>query len=377
MWQTAFKFILFDKPKSIGILIGIVISIFLIGQQLSTLRYLTVLMGGLISNSNSTAQNIWIVDSKTTNINILNKIDSRISQEVRSLPDVENAYPIVISNALVSFEDGNSTGITLIGSEAPTFMAGPHPSKIIAGDIGHLTASNAFSAEIFNSKNFGVDLRLDQVFELNNKQALIKVITKRAQGFGGDYMYTSLQNARYYANFPADKVSIIAVQPKDGADKNALIQRINNTFYGIRAWDTEHLKNASIREILISSNMGISFGSLIIFAVISGFFIIGLTLYSAALDRITDYGTLKAIGATNAYVSRLIFYQALLFAFMGYVISLTLLYGFKMGVSKTGLHIVIDWKLAIILASITLFMALGGSIFALLKIRKLEPASIF
>jgi putative ABC transport system permease protein len=44
--------------------------------------------------------------------------------------------------------------------------------------------------------------------------------------------------------------------------------------------------------------------------VISGFFIIGLTLYSSAVDRIRDYGTLKAIGATNGYITRLILLQS-------------------------------------------------------------------
>jgi len=123
--------------------------------------------------------------------------------------------------------------------------------------------------------------------------------------------------------------------------------------------------------------MGISFGSLVIFAVISGFFIIGLTLYSAALDRLTDYGTLKAIGASHAYVSRLIITQALLFALIGYSIALLLLYGFKTGVAKSGLIIQLDFSLCALLLGITLFMSIGGSLFAVFKIRKLEPASIF
>ena len=46
--------------------------------------------------------------------------------------------------------------------------------------------------------------------------------------------------------------------------------------------------------MLGSTGIAISIGTLLIFAVISGFFIIGLTLYSAAIDRIRDYGTLKA-----------------------------------------------------------------------------------
>jgi putative ABC transport system permease protein len=72
------------------------------------------------------------------------------------------------------------------------------------------------------------------------------------------------------------------------------------------------------------------------FAEIS-FFIIGLTLYSSTLDRIKDYGTLKAIGARKGYVNRLIIAQAFLYAVLGFVITLILLIGFQQAVA--------DWLL--------------------------------
>ena len=123
--------------------------------------------------------------------------------------------------------------------------------------------------------------------------------------------------------------------------------------------------------------MGMSFGTLVVFAMISGFFIIGLTLYSSALDRIKDYGTLKAIGATRNYVNRLIIAQAFLYAIIGYIIAMILLFGFKMGVVNSGLAIDISPTFALFLLFITLFISIGGSLFAVRKITKLEPASVF
>ena len=52
MFRTAIKFIWFDRPKSIGIIVGIVISSFLIGQQLGTLHFITNVMGALIDHAN-------------------------------------------------------------------------------------------------------------------------------------------------------------------------------------------------------------------------------------------------------------------------------------------------------------------------------------
>jgi len=377
MVGTAFKFMKYDKPKSIGIIVGIVISIFLIGQQLGTLRYLTGLMGGLIESSNAPENSIWIIDDVSGNVNAVGRIDARIAQEVKSIAGVEDSYGIVIANSTVTFEGGKSSSVNLVGSDGPVFIAGPNPSKIIAGDLHALYHSNAVSAEFFDAKNYAVDLQVDKAFELNDKEAVVRIMTKNVQGFGGSYMFTNLHNARFFGNFPNDKLSMVVVKVKEGVDTEELTKQINSAFYGVRAWEAEVLMSSTVSEILTTSNMGVSFGSLIVFAMVSGFFIIGLTLYSSALDRLVDYGTLKAIGATNGFVSRLIFTQALLFAFIGLGIALVLLYLFKYGVAGAGLVIDMDIPLLLTLLGITLFMSLGGSLFAVVKISKLEPASIF
>lgn len=377
MILTAFKFMKFDRPKSIGILVGIVISIFLIGQQLATLRFLTGLMTALIDNSNSGPGDIWVTDNITQNVNVLSRIDSRIAQEIKSIEGVADSHSILVTNASITLPNGKTGAVNLVGSDGPTFIAGPHPTKLIEGSLSDLAQSSAVSLEYFNAKTFGLPAETGQTFELNKKRAVSRVITRNAQRFGGDNMYTSLDNVRYFSDLPPDKINAIVVKVKPGFDSQDVINRINATFYGVRAWDAEVLKKSTYSEILISSNMGVSFGSLIVFATISGFFIIGLTLYSSALDRLVDYGTLKAIGASNGYVSRLILTQAFLFALIGFSIAFSLLLVFKAAVSNSSLTLEFDWPLSLLLFGFTVFMSVGGSLFAVVKVSRLEPASIF
>src|SRR5690606_17128623 len=140
--------------------------------------------------------------------------------------------------------------------------------------------------------------------EINGKRANIGLITRNAQAFGASVMYTSIENARVLGNASPTKVSIIIAQLETDAYKKEVIQDINQLFPQLRAWDAKAIQQSTVNEILVTSNMGMSFGTLVLFAMISGFFIIGLTLYSSALDRIKDYGTLKAIGAKKRYVNR-------------------------------------------------------------------------
>lgn len=377
MIRLAWKFIKFDRAKSIGIVTAIVISIFLIGQQVGLLLFLMGLMGNLAGNANVSEKDIWVIESQTVNANTLNKIDSRYVQELRSIPNVEQTYSVVIGSAEARFLDGQTAGVQIIGSDAPQFVIGPTPNKIFEGNLSDLALPEAVSAEYFNAKSWGTDLYLNKAIEINGKSAAIKVITKQAQAFGGNYMYTNLANARYYGNVTPDKVSLICVRLKDAAHKENVINSINTLYPNLRAWDVQKLQQSTVKEILVSSNMGMSFGTLVVFAMISGFFIIGLTLYSSALDRVKDYGTLKAIGAKNSFVNRLLVTQAFLYALIGFSIAFLLLIGFSQGVKSSGLEINFSIGFISFLLGITLFISVGGSLFAVRKITKLEPASVF
>lgn len=379
MFRTALRFIRYDRPKSIGIIVGIVISIFLIGQQLGTLQFIMRVMAGLVYNAHPEVGEIWVVDNSTESTEVLAQIDSRFVQEIRSIKGVQFTYPVVIANAKITLANGKSSMVSLVGSEAPFFAGGPDSSKILQGQLSDLAGPEAVSLEYFDANKIDPDLKVGSHLEISGKNAVIKVKTKHVQAFGGHYMYTNIHNARAYGRFPIDKVSIIIVKLAPGAEVQETVKQINQSFLGsgIRAWDVHQLRRSTILSMLSRTNMGMTFGTLIGFAMITGFFIIGLTLYSAVLDRINDYGTLKAIGAQNRYVRRLILTQAIIFSVIGFSIAMILLMGLKEGMANSGLILRFTPQLVLILFGITLFISVGGSLFAIGKINKLEPASIF
>ncbi|NSW93619.1 MAG: ABC transporter permease [Bacteroidales bacterium] len=378
MIATAYKFIRYDKPKSIGVVIGIIISTFLIGQQVGILTFLTTLMGGLVSNSDTGKADIWITDKITINANELAKIDGSVAREVRSIEGVESAYPIVVTPAVASFSNGKTAPVTIIGSEAPGFVAGPLKDKIIKGSLADLLDDFAVSADFYDASTLTNSTDVGTELEINGKRAIIKVQTKDARGFGGSFFYTTLSRARFYGNFPDDKVSAVAVKVKEGYPVEKVRDEINSLLPLVNAWKTEDLKSSTVRFIVISSNIGSSIGSLVIFAIISGFFIIGLTLYSSAMDRVKDYGTLKAIGATNGYITRLIIVQSLIFAVTGFILAWMLLEGFRAGVKNAGLIINISPLLLGGLFMITFLISVGSALFFSVRtINSVEPASVF
>lgn len=378
MIRTAYRFIRFDRVKSIGVVIGIIVSIFLIGQQVGILSFLTGLMGGLVENSRQDIGHIWITDNITRNANELAQLDEGLVRELRSIQGVKNTYPIIAAGASVKFSNGKISPVTIIGSESPYFVAGPRPDRINKGDLLSLNDDAAISAELYDQSVFDYPVDIGTRVEINGRGAIIKVQTKNARGFGGSFLYTTLSRARYYTSYPLSKVSAVAVEVMPGYEIDAVVSDINKSVYGIKAWNAETLKRTTIRYITISSNIGTSIGSLVIFAVISGFFIIGLTLYSAAVDHIKDYGTLKATGATNGYITKLILTQSFLFAVVGFLLAVLLLEGFRMGVTNAGLIYSYSFLQYLALFTVTIFISVGSSLFFSIRtINNVEPASVF
>ncbi len=371
MFKTALKFILYDKPKSIGALAGTVISIFLIGQQSGIFIFLTNAMSSLVRNN---PQYIWVVDSKTTNVNALSQLDVRLGRELESVRGVAKVYPMVVAGGSAKFANGKSSGVTLIGTQAPAFAGGPW--NVFTGSKAQLVQEGAIFTDYFDNKALG-ESKMGDYFEINGKQVYIAGQTRGVRSFGGIYTFTTLERARYLGNVSPYKASAFLIEWDIKTPPETVIARINSGIPGVQAWTSQDFTKETILTVLKSSGIALSFGTLILFALISGFVIIGLTLYSAAIDRIKDYGTLKAIGATNGYIRRLILTQAFIFAVVGFVIGYAFIEGFRNGIANAGTIFTYPLWLRIGFFIITLFIALSGSLFAIRRITQLEPAQVF
>lgn len=374
MLKVAWKFIRFDKAKSIGVIVGILISTFLIGQQLGVFFFLSGLMGALATDVKA---DIWVVDSKTNDVNQLGRIDVRNLRAVQGISGIKEAFPILISGASCNYENGTSGAITLIGVDANQLNSVLLPSKINEGKTADLQSDGAVSGEYYEKKNLGGKIDVGTDFEINGKRAFFAVQTKGFRGFGSSFCVTTIERARYYTNQPLSTISAVLVNVHPGANTAEVVANINTTVRGVKAWPAQELAESSVKKILSSSGIALSTGTLIIFALIAGFFIIGLTMYSSALDRLKDYGTLKAIGAGNAYITRLILTQALLFSVVGFLVGLALLEGFRRGVANSGL--IFSFSPLMLLGMFTTIglISLSGASFALSRIRSVEPAAVF
>lgn len=377
MLSTAFKFVRFEKSKSMGILAAIVISIYLIGIELGMFFYLANIIGGIVGNANPQYAQVFVVKKQTENINQLSPLDLRWVNQLRSIDGVTSTHGFVITNVSARFPNGKDAPAVIIGSDYPAMAAGPYTDLVYSGSISSLVAPEIVSTDFYDNKTLRYEVKPGTRFEINGKSATVGVMTKDAKGFTSPLIYTSTDKARYYTGMSPTQVSGIIVTVPDASMIESVVSRINQIAPDLKAWPAEKIRTATIVNVMTANNMGMSFATLVLFGIISGFFIIGLTMYSVTYDRIKDYGTLKAIGASGKYTTRLVVAQSVIYALIGYLVSLILLIISKIGMAKGGLIISLTPALLGFLFLTTLIISVGSSYFSIRKLKKVEPSSVF
>lgn len=376
MLKTALRFMFYDKPKTFGALFGVIIANFLIGQQLGIFIFLTNAMAVL---SNNIQTDLWVVDKTTSNVNSLGLVDIRYGKQIESIKGVEKVSSFLMSGATVRFSDGKTTPVVVLGSEFPRFVGGAW--NIQNGKLTDLLKDGAVMIDYFDKASFGKknieESMAGEYFEVGGKKAFCVAETKGVRGFGGIYMFSEINQAQLFCGVSKYKTSAFLVKLDANTNRELVKQTINSQITGMKAWTPEEFSAETIREILATSGIAASTGTLIVFAILSGMIIIGLTLYSAAVERLKDYATLKAIGASNGFVSLLIFSQAGLIALVGFGIGVGLIEGFRMGIAQGGVIFNITLPLYAALFAVTLLISLGGAYFAVRRVTQVEPATVF
>ena len=135
--------------------------------------------------------------------------------------------------------------------------------------------------------------------------------------------------------------------------------------------------HSTIVSTLLRQQLGITFGTSTAFGLIIGFIIVALSMFSAVLDNLREFGTLKAIGLTNRDLSRMLIVQSLCYALLGSLIGLGLVAQIAEGIRSANLSVIIPRPLIIATPIVMSVLCMLASTLALRRVRKLEPGMVF
>ncbi|MBI5775375.1 MAG: FtsX-like permease family protein, partial [Verrucomicrobia bacterium] len=122
----------------------------------------------------------------------------------------------------------------------------------------------------------------------------------------------------------------------------------------------------------------IAFISIIVLGFIVGTAISGQTFYAFVQENLRHLGALKAMGASNGLLARMLLLQSLTVGFIGYGLGLLLTVGFGRAVLTRGEPpFFMPWQLPVATFVVVMFICCISSMIGIRKVFKLEPAIVF
>ena len=121
------------------------------------------------------------------------------------------------------------------------------------------------------------------------------------------------------------------------------------------------------------TGIGVGFGLTVFMAIVVGVVIVSQTIYSATIEHLREFGTLKAIGATNRDVYGIILKQALINALIGYAIGLAITLVAVRTLGATGMVLVIPFGLMAAVFVLTVAMCATASVVSVRKALQCRP----
>lgn len=363
---------LLDAPwKSLGTLVGVVVSVFLMAQQASLLAGILGRVTSLVARS---GVDVWIASAATESTDATGTLPASKVGVAASTPGVAWAAPIVQGVGTVTRPDGVRENVKVLGVEAPRYAG--LPRTLTAGTTpGALRASGRILLNWKDRGSFGDAVPGDRL-EIDGKTAVVAGFFEGVDPHS-PYYYTfaNLDDARGLTGFPQDRVTFVAVGLAPGARAEEVRARLAARLPDALVRTRAELAAMEERYFLVRTPVGLVFGMGTVVAAIVGAAIVAVTLYSTAIDRARDYGTLKAIGARRRDLLRLLLAQAWLFAAAGYALGMGLFVLVRAHAPE--LPMVAPPRLVLGVAAAALASCTLASLAAIRRVLQVDPALVF
>ncbi len=390
MNRIALKMLMGDRAKYLGIVMGVTFASLLITQQLAIFIGLMGRTYGAITDMG--LPDIWVMDPKVQFIDDVKPLQDTMLYRVRGVEGVEWAVPLYKGLLKTRLDNGNFQTCNVFGLDDASLIGGPpvmvqgkledlrRAEGVIVDEVGAhgklaKTPTGPDGEPIPGVKP--VPLKIGDTLELNDHRAVVVGICRVSRTFQSQpVVFTTYSRATTFAPRERKLLSFVLVKAKPGVDPQDLCARITRVT-DLAAYTGEEFKKKTFVYFMKYTGIPINFGIAVLLGFLVGTAIAGQTLYQFTLENLKLFGTLKAMGAGNGTLLRMIVLQALLVGAIGYGLGVGLasLFGWVTKNSELAFHL--PWQLLMFTAAAVLVICVISALISIRKIMLLEPAIVF
>ena len=386
MYLYALKMLIGDRLKYIGLIVALSFAAFIISQQGAIFNGIMNRTFSFVTDTSSSQANIWVMNPTVQYIDDLKGMKETVLYRIRSIDGVEWAVPLYKGMIQARLPTGKFQSCIFIGIDDATLIGGP--PKIVQGSIGALRfpdgiivnkvgADTKLSSPGKNPQSPPIPLRLGDVMELNDHRACVVGICDTSRTFQSQpVIYTTFNRALTFSPQVRNQLTFVLVKAKPKGDPEVLARKIRAQT-GYAAYTTWGFQKLTMIYFAKYTGIVINFGVAILLGFIIGVAIAGQTFFNFTVDNLRYFGTLKAMGATNGMLRRMILLQALMVSAIGWGIGIGAAVIFGLAFQGTEISFNLSWWLYLLSAFALLFICFVAAIFSIIKVIWVDPAIVF
>ena len=373
MLYVAVRILLYDKSRSLITLVGVVFAVSLIFNQLGIFMGLMETSSVIIDH---TAGDIWITSKNSKNFDFAQPFPEYVHELVLSEPGVEWAEKLIVAWGIIKQKEGGTEQVELVGFNVDSGVGGPWDMQ--QGSVSQLKNGNFAIIDESSMARLGA-IGIGEYRDVLSRRVQIVGICRGVKSFTtAPIMYTSFALAQGLINyFPSESTVFIVAKVRPGVSATVVAKRLAKRLTGNDVYTKHEFSTKTRRYWAIETGVGFSFLLTIVISFLVGILIVGQTIYNSTMEHIKEFGTLKAMGADNRTIYRIILSQALINALLGYLISLIITMLTVGLYDALGMILVVRWWINLVVLTLTLGMCIIATVISIRRIQRIDPAILF
>ena len=319
---------------------------------------------------------LWIIPNGTKCFEDPSLLDERKRFQALSINGVMDATPIVIGFAEWRLPSGGTTPVFIVGSET-------RAGGIAALERGRQAASARCRSRTrwrstSRTSSASGSTGLGASAEIREQKVQVVAVTKGIRSFTTTpYVFTTLDRARAYTGIAATKATYFLVRVSPDANVESVRRRLKANLTDVEVLTTAEFSDRSRAFWLFDTGAGAALFAGALLGVIVGTIIVAQTLYSSTKDHLNEFATLRAMGSSGSYIYKVIIWQALLSAVIGFCLAALVGLIIVDATAESALPIVMTPELTLGLFLLTVVMCVVSAIAAIMQVTRIDPAMVF
>jgi putative ABC transport system permease protein len=362
----------YDKVRLTVTLTGIVFAVVLIVVELGLFVGFTETTSGLIDHSNA---DLWVTSKNVPYIEQGVAFSERKLNQVRAVAGVSDAEKYIAQWTQWKLPNGSEESVQIVGINVDSNMG--RPWNLVQGRVEDLKTPNAVILDELYKEKLGVS-HVNEVVEINGHRARVVGFTRGIRSFTtSPYVFTTFKNAQDYTSLREDQTYYLLVKLMPGANLEQVRQSILAQVTDVDVLTTRQFSRMTQVYWMFTTGAGVAVLLAAVLGLVVGFVVVAQTIYATTVDHLREFGTLKAMGAPNRYVYKVIVTQAAISALIGYVLGMIVSAFVVHASQRGGAAILLPLPMAVGMFFLTLIMCISAAMISINKVTRLDPAMVF